>query len=993
MANYTIGNATWTNGSHKVPFAVLGTSSTRTASFLGTFDSYATSQGLTSHVTVYNASTGWTADNLFDDPTGTYSTTGTSNHKRTCNALNAATYVKYSYSNTANNDYNNYRGATAGATKLTILLYTVGNNAGDWQLTVNVSSGTDPVIALPITPDGWSELTLDLGLSTTAYLSDISISKVGGAFFLVGDAVCVSTAYIHSASTGVPLLSDKISPDGTNWYTVDKVVGTTGTSSTGTYYTVFTKEAYTGTTGTYSTQRQEAAVGVSRDMTATVDGTGSTTASSNVLKRLISGIFGTSAVDSTLSKISAPNTLLGGVIGGISNVTGILTRGMQQIIGSSTAASTGGIIADVSVTKGISSASLGDATWTNGSSWVTFTAPNYNVFTLNESYPYTYPNLGGGINFNGTWGLNSGAGEFISARNTTDVTYTVPYASADGGLTNNSQACVISRYDYNDGPTHSTAGMHVLNIVPRFTGNTSAGKFSITATDYVPSSPPINNGYTVPLPATDNNVYVPLIVTIPNSINTLAAVSVFHTVNGQPYVETMAVDSVYLTNNSAQAIMMTDVITRAGDSTRYRIKRLMQANDGTVTLVLNKAYTGTSGTYDTIRNPDYGWTGYVNSSSSVNAGGLTRLQLLMASIASNGAVTNTFTRIRQLGTTIASTTAMFGNTTNIKAFVSNIANNSGLTSAVRKTSAFVSSIGGNVTTTASEFTRFKFFDAISNTVANVTGYFGQNRYFNSSVDGVSDITSNRTRLQMYTASVVNAGQSIVAAGLGYAKLLGSVAVDGVSSMVAGASNVLRTMTSSVDGVGDVNANMVLDIKFNGAIDAMSETSAEPRFIIGMMPSAINSSSSMFAGKITKTSFIETIIAAQGDVTVPFEWQPVMLFEASFSASGEITSTLVKELSLGGQLITSSELNSFAIVDRNMGSTVSGDTSVGGWLDVPETLRELIITSDGIIVGSDAEGNVSFNPYTQTNSIMVRGISIVKLNDVVNDQYTTIVIVE
>lgn len=1005
MATYTIGSAVWTSGSHKVTFSAL---TNRPAVFLGCYDNNGAYLGYNITQSAYSA--GFTSTTTLDDPTTTYTTYGTNQRLLTCNTASTANSITYTEQSTGGSfpygDSTSYYTVTGGATKLSLLLWTVGNTIGNWVAVVTTGTGSFEV-AIPTTPNStWNELFLTLPSSATSHLANIKIKTSTGTYFNVGDQIALSQAYIANTDNKVIQLGDKISPDGgTTQYTVDKI--SNNANATGSLYVVYVKEASV-TGGTFSTSRIEGVVPVARDFTATIAGVNTTQATLlNRIKTFGSTIAGASTVSSTLS----------GVIYKLFNstITSLSSLGATQLGKAKLFASTIPAVSKVYPAFTIMPIyNIGNATWTNGSHIVdgTTLGTALNALVWNEPLTQTSASTNG-LDYYGVGGLNPGA----------------PTSQAWGTSGTYQNGIASSYYTYqtkNLPPSNNGAGDDVYTpedgaVFKRHGswGATATGYDSVLITlKFYNTVGFMSSGYQVSLSQeTDtaintstnvsaltgfksnawSNVSVPLMPS--TTLDGLAKVCFFKSGFGS-YNNGLLIDSIMMYHSwlYAKTVKPFDYISPDGGSTQYKVLKVLQNSTGKPLFVLETAYIGSTGTQRVtlmtgLPHIERPFVASVDSLSTVSAQKLTRLQLLAASIVGSSVVqasglfkAKLFTGIVDGASTITS------NLGKLRKFGAQVIGQSNGTQRLNILKQMSTAIQGTASFTAVEFIRYRLMSAVSNATSSISSVLGKTMFFNGNLNATSNITSNTTRLQLFASTVTVQGLNIITGTLGYVKQLSTVLLQG-SSLIESMFGVNRDLGSTVDGTSAIEASLIKSLSFGSTVEGNGDLNATPSFIIGLNASPIAGQTVFGNVDLNKFSLIQAAINGLGDVVTTGEFTPVSLFSASFSARGDVEVVkLSKDVVLDSQIISMSSINSSLNRLLMNGTSVDGLSTVKGWLDVPEALRQLLITSSGVVITNDEFGNIMFDVKENTTSIAIRSVSIVLLNDVYNNRYQTIVVV-
>lgn len=1087
MATYTIGNATWTNGSHKVSFSVLA-GTTRHAVYLSGYDSLIVAAGSQGHCVVWGQSTGWTNNNALADPTDSYIASGVSHGNYLRTSTGTGTYVYYQE---GGSDYDaaNSRVVTNGGTKLTVLIYTVGNNVGDWLLQPNggASALTTYQVALPATPDGWNEVTLTLPNAFSGVtFQRLRIQRTGLAAFTTGQAFSIAAAYVHDGDNGIVLQSDTISPDaGVTNFTVDKVVNNANASNV--VQIVYTKEAFTGTTGVKSTSRTEAITGVSRDLSATVAGVSTTSSPfigrakkflSTVSVSSVVGSFATVLHPSWISSIIGTSSTSGSVgaergmdsytmsagavygvdpdvytavyteMGGVSSVSaeGFTTSRsmvasihndsiMSSVLGDQTyklfntsIAGKSKLVQAVSI---LPTYPLGPADWTNGSYIVDGTGASGTVMEMRLFSGTNALQAGGGftwynnsdatININDSWGVGATSVNGI----TSQVSYTVKrlpnvrngvvadtYQGADHWLAPDpahnitgwgmdGSYCDAAVFKPTGGtvapPTGGYTGLSVTFKVSRegFAGDSSQD-FCLTMTGSTASNLPEMFDNKKVFPAVPLDTWSRFDTTF--SGGAFGKMSVMRTVTSWHNLG-MVIDEVMMYPPASKKIIRPlEFISPDGGATKYRVLKVLQDANHRVKYVLDTPYVGASGSYDVTRvyspliTNERPMIANIDAASTTSSPYLGKIKRFTGNIQSLGDPHALMGLIQGFTTTFVNSSVVSGALGRFSRLTGSVSGSGIVQAGISKVNSFVSSVTSIGGVSAIEYIRFKFFDSMITSMGTIGATLGKQRYLAALIEAIGDVPATRTRLQLFTSEAITAAHSVIIGGLGYAKALSADAIVAVSDLYAGAAEVWRGMSGAIVGTGDVPAHLVLDLQLGGAIAGSSDFSATPAFFIGLNPVDVFAHSGVLSGKLTKESLLNALVAAQGDVVIPFDWQPVNIFSATIDASGNVSAFLVRDVPYAGQFVGATDLISTVDLVRALNAGISGDVTVKSWLDVPATIRELIVTSSGVVIGSDQDGAVVFDSFTDTQTVTVRGISIVQLNDLRDNTQQTIVVV-
>ena len=992
MASYTISDATWSNNTtaglrHRVTFTPI---TTRPVAFVGCWNSENTNgRNLIGTGTPGN----WTSSTIAD-PTNAYFTSttgrGNSNVLYTCTGAttNGVGFTRNTAGNSPWGDAGVPRVVDGGATKLFLWLYTEGNT-GAWSVRVQKAAAQntdDQIIALPSTPNGWNWLELDLPTTRTVVTSHLSIT----GSFTTNNRVSMSTAYVANDSTLVIKPGDTISPDGgiTN-FTVDKIVN--NNNNVGAQYVIYVQEP-SSFNGVFSTLRTEPSVGQARDFTATVSASASTSSAVGYLRQFASLVYSYATTFTTGTIISkAFHSAVSTVASVLPTInTGPFTPKYLNSTVSATSTSGG----DTTITPGISEAVVGQATWTNGSNTVVFTSPNLNIYNIEASTPWTLPNEGGGkrLAANTTnWGRSStGSYVYSSTRRATGLTYANPHAVPRTDINTPDNGFIIQRRTEDAGPTHSIAGMTRLNLASQHINNTPSNQLSVYVRAVGDNTIATPDKRTV-LPTSNDNTWLLASIGILSPLGTALSNIIVDRHSGSNYNLSMIIDSVFLTNNDPTAIQITDGISRSGDPTKYRILKLLQSANGTITLILDKAYTGATGTYDTIRYPDYGWRSRMTIQSGVQATALTRLQELIANLYTQSGVQGAISRVFDFAAPITSGSAITSTTTYLKALTSAVGASAVVQGTTDLVKAFGSTIQSSSAVSALEYIKFRFMTATSNATAAVQSNVGRIWDLASNIDAAATISSFRTRLQLYTSTVTGPAQSVVVSFLGHAKLMTGAVIDGISSLTSNKADVARGITTQIDAVSAVDGTLYRSIDYLSATIAGSGLDATPSFVVGFS-APVDATSSQLPGNITLAQALNAIVAGSGAVNISGEFLPVSLFSAIVDGSGNISAHFIRTVPIDGSLLATSSVSPTIGVDKGMTANTAGFSSLTSRITVPDHIRKLIVESSGVVIAGDGS-NVVFNEITKSYEVVVKGISIIQFDDLTNPQKQTIVVLE
>lgn len=1035
MATFTLGNATWTNGSH----IVLMDASTGTpfpSLFLSSNDTNVT--GITAPYINGGAVTGATVSTI-NDPTAAYSTKGTWAKQTTCTSAGSCTNMLFrgAYSD----GYYGNNLVSGGATHLTAVIKTT-NNTGNWRLFIRPTAGSDAgasVVDLPATPDGvWT--TINLAISHGGEFTELAVKpKPGQTYFNVGDAVSVAAAHIYGDTLpNVPRMDGAVSPDGiTNWEfdTIQHIY-----TSTGPRYMFYLKNAFSGTTGSYSTTFTDITTGQSRDLVGNITGTNTTTGSSSVVRKLIGAMFGQTAMASTLSKTSAPNKLLSSSVDGLSALTSSLTSiplklfngvvgGLNTVTGSMTTTPTANGFA------------MGNATWTNGSKIVTFANPNAHVVMLNDFYPYTDTTNQRSLTAAGEWGTGA---QDIGATSPNDLNAgIVQYRRASTGVANNTS------YQLGEGVTDAIAydnlevwpDYYSVNGTYSYIPNSQALRIMrsgsstylnstnlnvltvVTNADTFNSSNPGNINWndlkvsiqsTTGSVVTTNGVYwsngtiinktkAPLETqtdywytrefVMPNSIASFKQVSVFYGTDNTYRTPGLLIDSVYLTDTSDQSIHMSDYFSPDGGTTRYPIAKILQNSSGVVTLILRRPYTGTTGSFATTRYP-LAPVGNVSitGNSTVGAGGLTRLQVMIAQLANASGLSSALRKIGALTTAINTQTLVTSKASNVKALKTSMQSTSVASSTVKLLKSLKSIVGGSSTVSAIEYIRFKFMTAMAAANGNLYGFVKKkmSSFITTPIAATSTVTSTRTRLVMYTSEAISAAHSVVVTLLSYALTIGDATLNSLSGVV-GKIVAARPLNATVESTSDAPAFLLKDVALpTSTIDGQFSAQSALGLTVGIAPTMVGASGRIASPMINRSVWYGAVADALSSVEIG-EFFPVNRIEAVINASGSVDAHVVRSVLVNSVLESVSDFSAVLTNTVGMSTSIDGDGVIKARLSVPDVLRQLLVTSSGVVIAGDDNGNVVFTEVVEEQQITIRGLTVVELDDVVNSNKQTIVV--
>lgn len=690
----------------------------------------------------------------------------------------------------------------------------------------------------------------------------------------------------------------------------------------------------------------------------------------------------------SISSITTSVTNIATLIFGRSVVDTVLNKVVSL---TSTTTSTAEVSSAFTGTTG--SYSLGNATWVSGSKFVTFNQPNYNVVTLNDFYPFTYPLSGGGLSPAGIWGTTSGAPDYSSARKTTDLNYTCVRAIPDVTLKLNQFGMQVRKYPIT-GTHFSTVGKTVLNVVLRVNQTNADVKNNISVAVSDIDQNEVDPTYGVSIGTFANTPtpsFLTCVLDIPNNPTIFKELYVFHTLDNTFFKEEALVDNAYLTNKSSQAILLTDNMSPDGGTTTYRIQKLMQKSTGEVVLILDRAFVGTTGTYDTTRFVAQPYQTTINSVSAVGVGFLTKLRQLISTIANQASVLTTIGKTVAVRSTIQNLSSVGSFITRLQQMAVSIISSSTLSSTASTLTGFISQLVVNSVVSANEYIRYKFNSAVVNAQNTTTGTLGKLRVYIGHISNQSHLSSVFSHLPFYYAQVAIATQSTVNGLIGYTKYFGQTLFVAVSSTVIGYINAVRGINTTIAPTSTVSAFFVRNAVVQTTIPVVSSTTINHKFLLGLFPSTISSTGVVSANQLDRAAGLTSLFNAVSAVIQSGEFRPVKLVSATIDAAGVITCALNNQLATSTATINAvNAINGLLNKDNALTCTLTSDSNGIAWLDVPEPLRHLLITSSGVII-TGLEGVVSFQDVATTHKLTIKGLTVVELNNGGNTQ--TIIVVD